>query len=541
MDTTEADAPVVAVTVYPGQARVTRRASLPLGPGTHRVRFGRLPIGLHADSVRVSGKGPASVLGVDVGKEQHPRSADPVIAELTERRTELDGQISALADLGSVEERRANFLWVLSRRAGSAYAAKLADGTIDANRVAEFADQHAEQQTAVLARQRELKEQSTQLTEERDAIDRRIAQRRGGKVPDRRAVVVELEVGAGAPDTGIDSDIELELSYVVDSASWKSVYDVRLVEEKLTLSWYGLVSQSTGEDWPDCDLRLSTARPAGSVTVPELDPWYVDRKQPPVIYAAAGAAMDGAAEMAFGAAPPGRGAAPSGRAAAQPMAMRAAKVADRVATVEEGATAATYTPARTVAVPADGSEHRTTVTTIELEAKLDHVTAPVRGPEAYLRATVVNSSTHTLRPGRAAVFHAAEFVGTTDLDTWAPGEEVELALGIDDRVRVERELVRRSAGKALLGSSRRREAEYKIEVANHGPRSARVTVLDQVPVSQHEDIEVRDVKAKPEPAERTDLGVLTWKLDLKPGQTAEITLAYRVDLARGVELAGWRD
>lgn len=533
-DDTRLDAPIVAVTVYPGQARVTRRTRLPLGPGSHRVTFGRLPIGLHADSVRVSGKGPASVLGVDVVPEQHASSTDPVLAELTERLIELDGQIAALADLGSVEERRANFLWVLSRRAGSAYAAKLADGTIDAGRVAEFADQHAEQQTAVLARQRELKAQSWRIQQERDAVDRQIAQRQGDMTPDRRAVVVELEVETGAPDTGIDSDVELDLSYVVDAASWKSVYDVRLVEEKLTLTWYGLVSQSTGEDWPDCDLRLSTARPAGSVTVPELDPWYVDRKEPPVLYARGGVAMDGAAEMAFGAAP--------GAPQARPMAMRAAlKLTEQAATVEEGATAATYTPARTVAVPADGSEHRATVATVELEAKLDHVTAPVRGPEAYLRATVVNSSTHTLRPGRAAVFHAAEFVGTTDLDTWAPGEEVELALGIDDRVRVERELVRRSAGKALLGSSRRREAEYKIEVANHGPRQARVTVLDQVPVSRHEDIEVRDVKAKPEPAERTDLGVLTWKLDLQPGQTAEISLAYRVDLARGVELAGWRD
>ena len=64
----------------------------------------------------------------------------------------------------------------------------------------------------------------------------------------------------------------------------------------------------------------------------------------------------------------------------------------------------------------------------------------------------MNSSTHTLPAGKAAVFHEADFVGSAALPIWAPGEDVELALGLDDRIRVERKLVRRNATKATLGS-----------------------------------------------------------------------------------------
>jgi hypothetical protein len=37
------------------------------------------------------------------------------------------------------------------------------------------------------------------------------------------------------------------------------------------------------------------------------------------------------------------------------------------------------------------------------------------------------------------------------------------------------------------------------------------------------------------------MGLLTWVLDLAPGASREINLAVRVEVARGVEMAGWRE
>jgi len=192
-------------------------------------------------------------------------------------------------------------------------------------------------------------------------------------------------------------------------------------------------------------------------------------------------------------------------------------------------------------VPADGTAHRATLATFELEAKLDHVTAPVRAAEATLRATIRNSSSHTLPEATASLFHEGDFVGSARIEAWAPQEERELALGVDDRVRVERDLVKRSATKAALGSARRVDAEYEVTVANHSPRSITVTVLDQLPVSRDGQITVRETLVKPDPSERDDLGIITWKAELEPFARATFHLGFRVESAKGVDLAGWRD
>lgn len=60
-------------------------------------------------------------------------------------------------------------------------------------------------------------------------------------------------------------------------------------------------------------------------------------------------------------------------------------------------------------------------------------------------------------------------------------------------------------------------------------------VLDAVPVSRTDRIEVKDVKLLPEPDERNyrdKEGVHLWTLDLKPGETREISIAFVVTYPR---------
>ncbi|MDP9791752.1 uncharacterized protein (TIGR02231 family) [Catenuloplanes nepalensis] len=526
------DSTIAGVIVYPDRARVTRHATVRLPAGDHTVPLGPLPPAVDASSVRVGGRGAATVLGVDVTTFHAPRSADPEVAALEERRRSLDDALRELDDDEAIEKERAEFLHELGRRAGTSYAKALAEGTAAPGAIAGFGDSLAEQLAAGKARQRAAELRRERLHEDLNAVTRELLAVDAKTAPDRLVAMVALEMA----HTG---EVELELSYVTHGASWESSYDVRLDSDgdTLTLTWFGLVSQHTGEDWPATDLRLSTARPASPVAVPELDPWFLDRWRPspmprsvPLPPAPAGAAymMESDALIV------------GGPAAAAPMA-RAAKVAEAVATVEQGAAAATYRPARPIAVPADGTSHRAVVASLELPARLDHVTAPVRDTSAYLRATVTNASEHTLLPGPAAVFHGGDFVGRTRLKPWAPGEELELALGVDDRVRVEREQTRRTATKAALSATRRREAEYTITVGNHTPRAAHVTVLDQLPVSRDEAISIRETRFDPAPAERTEMGELTWTLQVPAGETRTVVFGFRAEIGKGVELDGWRE
>ena len=90
-------------------------------------------------------------------------------------------------------------------------------------------------------------------------------------------------------------ELSVELSYVVSNAEWKPIYDLRLVEEEsgsqCEVTYLAQVAQVTGESWEGVQLALSTARPASSRTLPELQPWYVRPPAPPAPMPRAAAPM----------------------------------------------------------------------------------------------------------------------------------------------------------------------------------------------------------------------------------------------------------
>jgi hypothetical protein len=67
----------------------------------------------------------------------------------------------------------------------------------------------------------------------------------------RYTATVEIEVSA--PGT-----LEIEVSYLLDDARWKPLYDIRLVDGELEVTYLGQINQSTGEDWQGITLTLST-------------------------------------------------------------------------------------------------------------------------------------------------------------------------------------------------------------------------------------------------------------------------------------------
>ncbi len=527
------DAPIVAVTVYPRQARITRRGRVAVPAGNPTVLVDGLPAMLVDDSVRVRGRGgSARVAGIDIARRHYPTAPDPTIEQLEARERELRRLDRAAADDDEALATEGRFLEETARRGGREMARSLAAGVADAERVAAFGDTVRVSLQAVGQERRDLEERRRDLAREIAAVEAELADRRRQQSTDRRAIEVGLDAEA-------DTTVELEVSYVVPGAGWRPVYDARLDGAAVVLDWHGLVTQQTGEDWPAGDLTLSTARPALRSTIPELDPWFIDIwRARPLAKAAGPQAMRAMA------------AAPAGGAVDEAMAELAvadvaladvALAGPEVAVAEQGATAASYRLTRPVAVPSDGSPHKATIARIELGTVLDFVVVPKLAEEAHLRATVTNTSSHTLPPGAVSVFQGDEFVGTTAIESLAPGGEVELQLGVDDRIEVERELTRRETAKALLTGHRRTAVTYIITVQNHLAEPAKVAVVDQFPVSRHEGVRVRDTEARPDPKERTDLDVVTWQLELAPGAKRELTVSFTIESPKDERLAGWTD
>ncbi|NIO72424.1 MAG: mucoidy inhibitor MuiA family protein [Anaerolineae bacterium] len=309
------------------------------------------------------------------------------------------------------------------------------------------------------------------------------------------------------------------------------------------------MTQRTGEDWEEVALSLSTAKPALATTLPELRPWYVSVPAPPPPPRAAPAmAAPVLRRAAF--APPAAEPAPEMALTGMAMEAEAAEPVEMealTAEVEETGAALTFHVAKPATIPSDGSPHKTTVAALSLTPRLDYVAVPKRVSQAYRRATVTNDTDYVFLPGPANVFYGGEYVGTTTLATIvpgqepgavAPGQEFKVFLGVDERIKVSRELVASEVDKKFIGDKRRLHYAYRIKVQNLRDGRQKVTVSDQIPVARHEEIKVRLDMAEPKPTKQTELGILEWELDLEPGQEQAIRFDFNVEHPRSLTVIG---
>jgi uncharacterized protein (TIGR02231 family) len=209
-----------------------------------------------------------------------------------------------------------------------------------------------------------------------------------------------------------------------------------------------------------------------------------------------------------------------------------------MAGVESAGAVVNYRIPGVVTLPADGEPHKVTVTRFRLEPVLDYVTAPRLVAAVYRRAKLNNDSPYTLLPGAANLFAGDESIGSTRLELVAPQGEIELYLGVDDRVKVERELKRREVDKRLIGNRRRVQYAYEIALENLLPVEARVTLHDQIPVARHEEIKVRLEFSDPKPAAQSELNLLDWELVLAPKSKRVVRYEFTVELPQGMEVGG---
>jgi uncharacterized protein (TIGR02231 family) len=112
-------------------------------------------------------------------------------------------------------------------------------------------------------------------------------------------------------------------------------------------------------------------------------------------------------------------------------------------------------------------------------------------------------------------------------------ETARLGFGADDKVKIERSVIRRSEGSAglIVTTSKTDERVFKTTLRNGHDFPIKVAIQDQLPVSENEEIQVEMLPSTTPPT-ATDLhdkrGVLQWAFEAKPGEVKDIAFAWRV-------------
>ncbi len=518
-----AQSKVDTVTVFPAGAEVTRSFEVTLEPGAHVIAVADLPAGIAETSIRVEGDA-ASGLEISLVDARHIVVKKPAasgktelsererlekeLQRLTDEHTALDGSAAAAAAQRTLAENlsRLPLAGPVRKGEGDTAAATNWNALFDliGNRLVEA----SRAELAARIEQRTLDER-IKILKERLAL----SPEEEGKRTEVR-IYVEAREAVHAP---------LRIRYQVEGAGWTPIYDARLItrgtgkKPQLTLARRATIGQRTGEDWVDAAITLSTVRPGAETSAPQLETQKVvfkpDTPPAPRPLAAKSRHRSGAAGLrgTLGLAPP---------------------VHDRAAIVEAVPYQAAFAIPQRVTIKSGVGRKKVFIAAENLKPTLAVRTTPKKDAAAFLHAKFTYEGLAPVLPGEVSLYRDGVFAGRARLPLIVSGEERELGFGRDDAVKVTRVELQRAKGESgIISTSSTDEQHFKITVKNLHDWTMPVTVVDQIPVSDEEKIEVELLPMTTEPSESNyedKQGVLAWNFDLKPQEQNDITLSYEI-------------
>jgi len=511
---TEVTSTIEAVTVFPSYAVVGRMAEVELETGEQWLIISELPGTLVEESVRASVEPKDGVRINDVRIETWflESPADLDVAKLEKEISKLETKNKELDNRIAVLKEKLQFLQSIDVSSASQASESLREGRADTGVwtvTLDFLETNmSEDYNSIL--QAEI--QKGEIAQQIEVLQKQMRRAKTSQPRSQKSIFVRVTAEE-------KTEAKLRVSYLMREARWSPSYEIRANTEinELELSYFGNIRQKTGEDWLDVDLALSTARPARSAQFPELSPWYLDASFSQVTLDVREVPESPRYVLE---APEAEAAPPS----APPPSIAEAK----------GISVAFQISGKKQIRSGEDAE-KILIMRKNVPVAFEYATVPKLSPYAYLTSKGQNESDYPLLAGDAAVFVDGDYIGKSSLVNVAPNEEFELSLGVDEGIRVERELVKKLVRRTgLLNKKTEEEHVFRIKVKNLKAHPCTITVKDQIPVAREASIEIKEIDIDPEPDEYDEeKGGLEWSVELQPKGDWEITLGFTVFYPKG--------
>ena len=481
---------VKKVSLYRTGCTAVCEGSVQLPAGTSRCRITGLPPGTDAQSVRIRTSSGLTASGVQV---MYP-DAD----EQKEETREIDEKIALCDAKLSACETQAE-LW----RKNISFSHKEGTDLEMMNAYAELLPQKLEE---CACRKAELSREKDSLLKEREEIEKKISR------PYVSVIMNCLQAGTYTVQT----------EYHDYSASWNPVYEIRTdgEEEKLTLRLRAAMRQTTGIDWKDVQVSLLTGSPSASHDLPVLPEMHLKFRE----------------EIRFkGTAAPRMLMSNMAMASADAMAMPAAEetvgmnfheAKEESAEANEGETMTEYVLSGIWNILSDGNDVMSDLNTKEIPCSYHVISVPKKDSSAYLAAEIRTADIEDILNSRASVYLKDTYAGDIYVNADLTKETYDLSLGRDETIVIRREQKKKYTSNVLLKGQTKTEYVYEITVLSNKKKDCRVTVLDQIPVSDEKTIIVE--KGEISGRLNEESGEVRWDIDLKPQDRKVLKLGYSV-------------
>ena len=327
-------------------------------------------------------------------------------------------------------------------------------------------------------------------------------------------------------------DVSVNLSYIINDASWRPYYEIHTYEgKKIELHYMASIRQNTGEDWNNISVTLTTTRPAMGIDLPEINPLIIHQRNTNEY---SSRSNQGLKKSEY-------------RSKKSKVSEKKESVADEESAesdkilnepdyessqINEGFSSASFEIVKKTNIPGDNSEHEVMITTENLDTVITRKAMPFHNEFAFKSGKVQNSMNYALLPGKLNLFVNNIFIGSTDLPNTQPGESFSLPLGPDESLKIKYHKIKEIRETYGLGNKRIKTTyEYKTGIENLKTTEVVLDVFDRIPTSSDADIKVdiREISPKNDNDVKKDRGVLKWRIILKPKEKTEIRFSYTID------------
>ncbi|MEP1329612.1 mucoidy inhibitor MuiA family protein [Pseudophaeobacter sp.] len=517
---------VAEVTVFPQAAEITRRADLDLPAGHHRLILSNIPrtADLSTLQIDLTGADQTALLFREDGVPPRDGNDPEVIAaEMTIK--EIETRIQAVQDEAAQSRSEAaaartaiGFLEQLGSNEGLADAGP--DTLRDiARMISAEADTAGKQALAAQTRARNIEDRLEALEKELAAA-RQTLEAIAREDQDRLYLAIEVDVpeaGAGALVLRYFSEGEV---YSEPNYEWHLTTGA---DAKVSLQRAFGVTQQTGENWEAVDLTISTQQPGEQGAPSHLSPVLRRIADPRPQAKQRTLALGDYAEAAVPA------------PMAEPVIMEDAAGASWGA--DTSGPGVTYHFEHPVTIASGADILRLDMDSLETGVEVTAVAVPARDETAYRVAKFTNTFAEDLLAADwVPHFVDGKLVTFSSFAGLAAGQEAELGFGAIRGLRLTRDVLQKSEGeRGMISRSNQQEETVEISVENLTGKNWPVRLIDRVPYTEQEELEIT-WSARPAPNEENvdrQRGILAWEFDLAPGEDRVIRLDTKMSWPEG--------
>ncbi|AHD07905.1 DUF4139 domain-containing protein [Phaeobacter gallaeciensis] len=527
-DVIQVDSQVVAVTLYPGLAQITRTADVVLPEGQHELILQGVPRSAETESLQVQINGARRISTRVRDEFVPPRDAStPEIQAAEARIDEIEAQITTVEDEAARARATAH-----AARSSIHFLEQLGnnDGLVDTNATA-LADialmisrQAGENHRQIVDAEAEARNKEQALVTLQENLTDARAALAALTLEDEERLYIEVTVEAAA--AGATS---IRMEYLTEGAGnigWSPSYELHLAtgsDPELTLNRSVILSQDTGENWQDVALTLSTADPLGQSAPSRLFP-QLRRIEKPMPVPEPKQRMSSDMELDL---------------ANEPIIEAAVVVEEmlRQWSVDRSGVAAVYEFDTPVSVASGAEALRLEMDSLKTAATLTAQAVPLRNETAYRMVRFTNEfGEQLLAATQAAHFVDGKLVAVADFAGLAPGAEADLGFGAIRGLTLSRDILDQSEGEqGLISRNTEQVRRVEIEVENLTNRAWPLRLLDRVPYSQQDALEIT-WDARPAPTEENvekQRGILAWDMEIAAGATEVIEIDTELSWPEG--------